>query len=321
MTRLLRPSFFALALASALPLSSARPADPPGHDPYDQSKVPLEVDPGESKLPKVVLVAGRASHGPGDHEFFAGTAILMKCLKQNGVAPVMARDGWPKNEAIFKGAKSVVLYMDGGGGHPLIRPDRMELMRKLIDAQCGFVNLHYAVEYPKRPGDTNILSWLGGDYEQGYSINPHWVAKFDGLPDHPITRGVNPFTINDEWYFNIRFPAAMKGVRPILVATPPDDKRGTPAAKNHPGRPEVVAWAFERPDGGRGFGFTGGHVHKNWGDDNFRRLVVNAILWSAHVDVPAGGAKADIDPLDLNSNLDRKGRGFGGPKTADKKEN
>jgi type 1 glutamine amidotransferase len=309
----------ALVLTAALPLVCVRAADPPGHDPYDQSKVPLEVEPADPNLPKIVLVAGRASHGPGDHEFFSGTAILMKCLKQNGVGPVMARDGWPKNEAIFKGAKSVVLYMDGGGGHPLIRPDRMELMRKLIDEKCGFVNLHYAVEYPKRPGDT-ILNWLGGFYEQGYSINPHWVAKFDKLPDHPIARGVKPFAINDEWYFNMRFSGDMKGVAPILVATPPDEKRGTAAAKSHPGRPEVLAWAFERPDGGRGFGFTGGHVHKNWGDENFRRLVVNAILWSARVEVPSGGAKVDIDPIDLNSNLDRKTRGFGGPKAAGKKK-
>jgi hypothetical protein len=112
----------------------------------------------------------------------------------------------------------------------------------------------------------------------------------------------------------------MKGVTPILVATPPDEKRGTAAAKSHPGRPEVVAWAFERPDGGRGFGFTGGHVHKNWGDASFRRLVVNAMLWSAHIEIPGGGARVNIDPLDLNSNLDRKGRGFGGPKASDKKK-
>src|SRR5438552_1939882 len=313
LTRLL-----ALVLGGLVPLSISQGADPPGHDPYDQSKVPLEVEPADPNLAKIVLVAGRASHGPGDHEFFSGTAILMKCLKQNGAGPVMARDDWPKNEAIFNGAKSVVLYMDGGGGHPLIRPDRMELMRKLIDVKCGFVNLHYAVEYPKKPGE-NILTWLGGYYEQGYSINPHWVATFAKLPEHPITRGVKPFAINDEWYFNIRFKPEM-GIGPILVATPPDEKRGTAAAKAHPGRPEIVAWTIERPDGGRGFGFTGGHVHKNWGDDNFRRLVVNAILWSAHVEVPAGGAKVEIAPIDLNSNLDRKGRGFAAPKAAEKKK-
>ena len=84
--------------------------------------------------------------------------------------------------------------------------------------------------------------------------------------------------------------------------------RGTPDAKKHAGRKEIVAWTFERPDGGRSFGFTGGHTHKNWGNEDFRRLVVNAILWSAGVEVPEGGAKVTLDPADLNRNLDRKGK-------------
>ena len=70
-----------------------------------------------------------------------------------------------------------------------------------------------------------------------------------------------------------------------------------------------MAWAYERPDGGRGFGFTGGHFHRNWADENFRRVVVNAILWTAKVDVPEGGAKVEFDPADLNKNLDKKGKG------------
>ncbi len=126
------------------------------------------------------------------------------------------------------------------------------------------------------------------------------------LPEHPITRGVKPFTINDEWYFNIRFKPESKEVTPILKATPPDDKRGTAAAREHQGREEILAWAFDRADGGRSFGFTGGHFHKNWGDENFRRLVVNAILWTAKVDVPKEGAKVELDPAELNRNLDRK---------------
>ena len=91
-------------------------------------------------------------------------------------------------------------------------------------------------------------------------------------------------------------------------APPPDQVRGTPDAKAHPGREEVLAWAFERADGGRSFGFTGAHFHRNWGDENFRRLVVNAILWTAKVEVPPNGAKVDLDPADLTKNLDAKGR-------------
>jgi type 1 glutamine amidotransferase len=174
-----------------------------------------------------------------------------------------------------------------------------------MDQGVGFVNLHYAVEYPKSQSD-HVLNWLGGYYETGFSINPHWEADFKSMPQHPITRGVKPFDIRDEWYFNIRFAPESKEVTPILKATPPDNVRGTPAAKEHPGRSEIVAWAFERPNGGRSFGFTGGHFHKNWGDENFRRLVVNAILWTAHVEVPKDGAKVDLDPADLNKNLDRK---------------
>ncbi|MGL6094221.1 MAG: ThuA domain-containing protein, partial [Fimbriiglobus sp.] len=77
-----------------------------------------------------------------------------------------------------------------------------------------------------------------------------------------------------------------------------------------PGRLETMAWAYERPQGSRGFGFTGGHNHKNWGNENFRRVVVNAILWAAKADVPAGGAKVALDPADLNRNLDYKGKPF-----------
>ena len=208
-------------------------------DPYDQSGVPLEKQPTDPALNKIVLVAGHKSHGPREHEFFAGCAILMKLLQETpGVYPVMARDGWPKDpEATFKDAKAVVLYMDGGSGHPAIVPSHMEELKKLMDDKVGFVNLHYAVEFPKANADP-ILGWLGGYYETGYSINPTWTADFKSLPEHPITRGVKPFSIKDEWYFNIRFDPDQKGVTPILKATPPDSVRGTPDAKEHPGREE-----------------------------------------------------------------------------------
>jgi type 1 glutamine amidotransferase len=275
-------------------------------DPYDQSGVPLEVQPADPNVTKIVLVAGRQSHGPGEHEFFAGCSVLMKLLKEtSGVFPVMARDGWPKNPKTFENAKSVVFFMDGGKNHPIIQQDHRAAVQKLMDEGVGFVNLHYAVEYPKSQSD-HILNWLGGYYETGFSTNPHWQADIKSLPEHPVTRGVKPFGILDEWYYNIRFAPALEKVTPILKATPPDQTRGTPVAKEHPGRQEVLAWAFERGNGGRSFGFTGGHFHKNWSDVNFRRLVVNAILWTAKVDVSTAGAKVDLEPSDLNKNLDLK---------------
>jgi type 1 glutamine amidotransferase len=56
------------------------------------------------------------------------------------------------------------------------------------------------------------------------------------------------------------------------------------------GGEQIVAWTFERPDGGRSFGTTLGHFHEVWRGESFRRLIVNAILWAAKLEVPAAGA-------------------------------
>src|SRR4051812_26190823 len=124
-------SRFLSALILLTPLAALR-ADEPKPDPYDQSKVELEKEPpADFKGKRVLVVAGRVSHGPGDHEFFAGSAILCDLLRQTpGVFPIMARDGWPKNEKLFDTADCVVMYMDGGGGHPAIKPERMKIIQK-----------------------------------------------------------------------------------------------------------------------------------------------------------------------------------------------
>ncbi len=297
-------ALFLVALAGPL-FAQGKPADP-----YDQSKVPLEVAPPADYKGKVILlIAGKASHGPGDHEFFAGTAILMDLLKQTPhVWPIMARDGWPKNEKLFDLADTVLFYMDGRGGHPVVQGDRLDRMQKLMDKGTGWVNLHYAVDYLPQHGK-RVIDWMGGYYEPDYSINPHWDAEIRTLPKHPITHGVKPFTLRDEWYYGMRFPEDHKNVTPILQAVPPDNTRTTKYTASRKGEIETLAWAYERENKGRGFGFTGGHFHRNWADENFRRTVVNAILWTAHVEVPEAGAKVEFDATDLNKNLDKKGKG------------
>lgn len=266
---------------------------------------------------KVVLIAGTPSHGPGDHEHNAGCKLLMKCLEDvPGVEPVLVTGGWPADESVLQGARTIVLYSDGGRGHPYVRQDRIDrVIRPMVEKGVGLVFLHFAVEVPRgAPGDF-FLDAIGGYYETGFSTNPVWVADFKHLPEHPITRGVKPFALRDEWYYNIRFRDGMKGVVPILTATPDHQTRqGRSSSPRGPyphivaaeGRAEVMSWAVERPDGGRGFGFTGGHFHKNWGNDDFRTLVLNAILWTARVDVPESGVRCSVSDADLKANLDPK---------------
>jgi type 1 glutamine amidotransferase len=268
---------------------------------------------------KIVVIAGRPSHGPGDHEFNAGCKLLVKCLAEMGgsqpVNAVFVPGGWPKDESVFDGARTLVFFMDGGAGHPIIQGDHLETIQKLMDKGVGLVCLHYAVEVPNGKPGAKFLDWIGGYYESGFSTNPHWTAEVEADPDHPITRGVKPFAVRDEWYFNIRFRPEMKGVMPILIATPDDKARsGESSYPRGPhahivaakGRDEILAWAVERPDGGRGFGFTGAHAHKNWGNANFRKVVLNAILWTAKLDVPAGGVDCKVTDEELKQNLDPK---------------
>jgi len=263
----------------------------------------------------VVFVAGPRSHGFGSHEHNAGCMLLAKALNESdqNIEAVVTKNGWPKDSSIFDGAAAIVMYTDGGGNHfankHLAEIDAMA--RKGVGVAC----IHYGVEVPKGESGDRFLNWIGGYFESHWSVNPHWTAEFKEFSKHPINNGVKPFAINDEWYFHMRFRPDMKNVTPILTATAPAEtmKRGDGAHSGNPavrkevaaGKPQHVAWASENEGGSRGFGFTGGHNHWNWGGNDFRKLVLNAIVWIAKEDVPAAGvASKTPTPDDLLANQD-----------------
>ena len=274
----------------------------------------IKVEPSGKKI---VFVAGPPSHGPGEHEYRAGCLLLAKCLRDvPGVQTVICSNGWPTEPNAFEGADAVVLSMDGGSGHPALQNDHLAQLATLMDKGVGLACLHYAVEPVKEKGESEFLQWMGGAFEINWSVNPTWVANFDHLPDHPIARGVSPFQIRDEWYFHMRFTPDMKGVKPILSAIPPESTmsrgdgphEGNAAVREAVarGEPQVMAWAYERPNGGRGFGFTGAHYHKNWANEDFRKTVLNGLLWIAKVEVPPNGVESTVTEEDLKANLDLK---------------
>ncbi len=273
-------------------------------DSFDQSGVALEVDSTDAKLAKIVLLAGTPSSKSGAHEYFAGCALLLQWLKeQPGVWPVMARE-WPKNEKILEGAKAIVYFGDGGGKQPFVNPERWAKLTKMIDGGAGFVLLHQAVDFPKGPDAEKVMDWVGGVFHGDIGCRGHWDMDLKPTGEHPVVRGVKPFAApGDGWLYNLHFGSATK---PLLVGQVPEKSRSSVDAKKHAGRDEVIAWASERPSGGRGFGFTGADLHKSWGYQSQRKLVVNAILWTAKLDVPEGGAKTTFIEADLSKNLDKK---------------
>jgi type 1 glutamine amidotransferase len=266
----------------------------------------------------IILIAGRPSHGPGDHEFNAGSLLLSKCLNAlPGIHAEVHNMGWPKDENVFDKADAVLIYADGGSRHPAIQAERLALIDGLVEKGVGIGCAHYGVEVPKGDPGEALHRWIGGYYEHLYSCNPMWTPEFLTFPDHPVANGVQPFKALDEWYFNMRWTEGMKGVTPILVAKPSDDVRDGPyiypkgpyphiaGAK---GRDETMMWVLERENGGRGFGFTGGHKHANWGDENYRKVVLNGLLWIAKAEVPEGGAPSTVTEDELKQNLDPKKR-------------
>jgi hypothetical protein len=270
----------------------------------------------DEKPKKLVLIAGTPSHGPGDHEFNAGVLLLDKCLKSvKGLETVVFRNGYPKDDSALDSADGILCYADGGAGHPLIREKRLDRIGKLMAKGVGLMCAHYGVEVPADLGGKEFKEWIGGYYEHMYSCNPMWSPEFKEFPNHPIANGVKPFTIKDEWYFNMRFRDDTKAITPILVAKPSDAVRDGPYVyprgpykhiQEAKGRPETMMWATERTDGGRGVGFTGGHFHRNWKNDDFRKVVLNALLWICKVEVPKDGVESSVSDAEIAANWDNK---------------
>lgn len=255
---------------------------------------------------KIVLVAGRPSHGFGAHEHNAGMRLIGKALNESGLGinAVVVESGWPSDASVFDGAAAVIMYCDGGNGHMAL--PKLKEIDALNEKGVGIGALHYGVEPgdgKKQPdGRAEFLKWMGGYFETFYSVNPHWKAYYSNLPKHPVSNGVKPFFTQDEWYYHMRFRENMEGVTPILAAVPPDSTRsrkddahgGNEHVRAGIGKniAEATMWVSENKNGTRGFGCTGGHFHINWWKDDFRKAILNAIVWTAKIEVPADGVKS-----------------------------
>lgn len=268
---------------------------------------------------RVVFLSGKPSHGPMAHEHRAGNLLLAKRLNEAnlGVEAVVLPDvGYPEDASVLEGAATIVIFCTGHRGH-LLNPN-LAAFDSLMKKGTGVVMIHWATEAEIGVPAKKFLEWMGGYCDLNWSVNPHWKPNFRNFPDHPIANGLEPFSVDDEWYYHMRFVGNLEGVTPILSDLPPLETLKRPDGERS-GNPDVrravangesqhVAWAYERPDGkGRGFGFTGAHNHVSWKNDMFRKVVLNAILWTAQVEVPENGVVSPA-PSDeeLKQNLDEK---------------
>jgi len=319
------PRFFHLPLAFLsfaillVGMSSSYAAEKKERDIFDYA-----AQKAAKEVKKIVFVADTAPHGGrGNHEFLAGAIYLARTINAhfpNAYAVVYTKNKWPKD---LKHADAIIVLLNHGGSAV------NDAVKDAIKRGAGFMAIHYGVEVNKGDQGEHYLKWLGGYFEPFWSVNPWWTPNFKKLPKHEVTRGVKPFAINDEWYYHMRFTKDQKGVTPILSALPPlttiqgEGKKSS----SHGGNPDVwkdvserkeqvMAWVYNRPDTGRGFGFTGLHKHANLGDNNFRKLLLNAVAWVSKLEVPAEGVpskpldRADLEKLIDDGKLAVKRRGI-----------
>ena len=221
---------------------------------------------------------------------------MAKCLRQTPGVEAVVSDGWPKQALLLDDAGALVLY-SSPGAELLFHPDHAAQAEALMKRGVGFTALHWATGIAgndeKKPLADQYLSTLGGVFGFGWSKLEISNSKVEPMAaDHPICRGWTAFDLKDEWYINVKFRLE---ANPIAKVRLKDEDC-------------VVAWAFDcaGSGGGRSYGNTLGHFHKNFGREPLRKLIVNGILWTTDREIPAAGAPCEIDEQDMALTEPRK---------------
>ncbi|MBX7168999.1 MAG: ThuA domain-containing protein [Pirellulales bacterium] len=238
---------------------------------------------------KVLIVGHKRDHPYRTHEYLAVGRLLADCLRQSPGVEATVVDGWPRDPQACDGYAAVVLYTSAGG-NLLLSGARRATAERLFASPAGFVALHWATAAEGAEVGPDYQAALGGRFSfefSGLRVDQARL-RFD-LPDHPILRGIEPFELRDEYYLNLRFADGAQGLVTALL----------PQTAEQPALEQRIAWTHERGSGGRSFGLTAGHFFDNFAREDFRRLVVQGILWSAKLDVPAAGAPVAIDAAAL----------------------
>lgn len=252
---------------------------------------------------KIVLIAGPKSHGPignGIHDYPWSVKLLKVMLDNSNVKDKIRVEyhlgGWLENPETLNDADSIMIISDGRDGNKFdeaphfVNEEHLKLIQQQIDRGCGFMTFHFSTFAPDKYSH-QILDWSGGYFDWEENGHRQWYSAIKTLktqvklpnPAHPTCRGVSPFELREEFYFNIRFQPNDKKLIPLFEI---------PELKGRKEKGNVVAWVKERSKKGRGFGTTCGHYYDNWQNDAFRKFILNAIVWTAGLNVPNQGVQA-----------------------------
>ena len=241
-----------------------------------------------------ILLLGQKpdSHPASTHEYMAGVNLLARLLaKAPGVQPIVvqADSPWKDGPELLDGAEGAILFLTEGARWVSEDVQRLEAFRRLAKRGGGLTCLHWGMGTREAGPVADFTTLFGGCH--GGPDRKYQVVKVRAVPDslpHPVLTGIAPFDVHDEFYYALKRPPATSNLKVTSLIKVSID-----------GADQSVAWAAERPDGGRSFGFSGLHFHDNWRLAEYRRLVLQGIVWTLKRPIPEAGIPVDVTPDNL----------------------
>jgi len=212
---------------------------------------------------RLLLVAGKKDHGPGEHDYPAWLRVWSQLLSTAPAVNVDTAMDWP-SEAQWNAAHTVVFYQRGQWSEA-----RAEAIDRHLARGGGLVYIHWAVEAGSGADALAERIGLASDAKQTAYRHGPLTVDFSKGKDHPITRGLGKIAFHDESYWALR---------------------GTPSAIRVLGTAEEAVgevplfWTVE-PRAGRIFVSIPGHYSATFDDPLFRLILLRGIAWAGRGDV------------------------------------
>jgi type 1 glutamine amidotransferase len=214
--------------------------------------------------------------GAGGHNVEVNTPPLLDVIKQVGgievtlLAPPKGKPGdgahLTKLSEVKRADYDVLVFYTVGNK---LEPEQEKALEKFVEEGGGIVALHGATA---SFGNSKLWANLTGGRFAGHAPGTYDLLINITDKDHPITAGVEPFTVNDEEY-TYRFT---DGVKRHVIA----QFRERPAKTAEKNSNNDILWTIEAGKG-RVFHCGLGHDVKAWSNPAFQKLILQGIHWAA----------------------------------------
>jgi hypothetical protein len=182
--------------------------------------------------------------------------------------------------------------------------DYLSQLDALHKAGMGIMILHWGIDVNNELNPTArdyYLSWFGETAMEGYTQNPlgFWiVTPIKSAEKHPILNGVHRWIYKDEVFSRLLVNPGDPYRTDLLTGESPETNQSEVGSPKEVISPRGIASAYEKGNA-RGILWGGMDFHSALLNDDYRRFVLNAIVWTAGIKVPAGGIKTRATQLQL----------------------